>query len=312
MVKRLLAVVGLVSLLAACGGGANTPAAPSAAPSTAASSAASSTGGARSATPSARATGASPTVPGVGLPPVPTNTPGPGQATAPAGTPGTPGTPRALPSASPVAFLPAPWDPGDRTIYEVTTRDTNQPAGTATFTLGREFETDTLSALLSIGTTQDRFVMGWTTATFAPISELRSIVTAQGTIDVRAEFHEGGGTVEVIDRSGTNVHRLNLPAKYYANNQLLMILRALPFKEGYQGSLVLVPSLGDPATQQAVVTVTGQETITTPLGPVRSWRVEAQFEGSSTVQVIWYAVEDPHYMVKYDTGRYVYTATQRP
>ena len=90
-----------------------------------------------------------------------------------------------------------------------------------------------------------------------------------------------------------------------------MILRALPFKEGYQGALVIVPSMGDPATLNAVVTVTGQETITTALGPVRSWRVEAQFENSNTIQVLWYSVEAPNYLVKYDNGRYVYTATQR-
>jgi hypothetical protein len=70
--------------------------------------------------------------------------------------------------------------------------------------------------------------------------------------------------------------------------------------------------MGDPATQQAVVTVTGQETLTTPLGPVRSWRVEAQFENSATVQVMWYSVDSPNYLVKYDTGRYVYTVSQRP
>jgi len=211
-----------------------------------------------------------------------------------------------------VAFLPAPWQPGDRTLYTVTARDTGQVAGTASFTLGREFEAETLSALLAIGSTQDRFVMGWTTATLAPVSEIRSIVTPQGTIDIRAEFHAGGGTVEVINSVGTTVKQLNLPAKYYANDQLLMILRALPFKEGYQGALVLVPSQGDPATLNAVVTVTGQETVTTPLGPVRAWRVEAQFENNPTLQVLWYGVEAPNYLVKYDNGRYIYTASQRP
>ena len=311
MVKRVLTLLGVLALLAACSGNsAPTPAqasVPTSAP----------TGG--SAAPvatTARATGASPTVPGAGLPPMPTNTAGP--AVAVAATPATPapatpaGTPRPLPSASPVAFQPAPWEPGDRTLYEVAARDTSQPAGTASFTLGREFEADTLSAILNIGSTQDRYVMGWTAGTLAPVSELRSIVTAQGTIDVRAEYHQGGATIEVIDRTGTNVRQLNLPAKYYANDQLLMILRALPFAEGYQGSLVVVPAMGDPATQQAVVTVTGQETLTTPLGPVRSWRVEAQFENSAAVQVMWYSVETPNYLVKYDTGRYVYTVTQRP
>ncbi|MFN8513837.1 MAG: DUF3108 domain-containing protein [Thermomicrobiales bacterium] len=313
MLKRILTLLGLVAILTACGGGANTPAVSSTGTTSAASSGAvSSTGGTRSGTPTTRTGSASPTVPGAGLPPIPTNTPGAGQATAPPATPGTPGTPRPLPSASPVAFRPAPWQPGDRTIFDVTTKAGNQPAGTASFTLGREFDTDTLSALLQIGTTQDRIVMGWTTATLAPISELRTIVTPDGTIDISSEFHEGGSTIQVIDRTGTNIHRLNMPPKYYANDQFLMILRALPFKEGYQGALVLVPSMGDPATLNSVVTVTGQETVTTSGGPIRAWRVEAQFENNPTIQVLWYSVDAPNYLVKYDNGRYIYTVTQHP
>jgi hypothetical protein len=31
-----------------------------------------------------------------------------------------------------------------------------------------------------------------------------------------------------------NPEQINLPPKCYANDQLLMILRALPFKEGYR------------------------------------------------------------------------------
>src|SRR5688500_17339576 len=141
MVKRILTFLGLAILLAACGGNSAPTAAPPGVPTSAAG------GSAMPVATTARATGASPTVPGVGLPPIPSNTAGPSQA----GTPATPtratpvATPRALPSASPVAFLPSPWRPGDRTIYDVTTRDTGQAAGTATFTLGREFEADTLS-----------------------------------------------------------------------------------------------------------------------------------------------------------------------
>ena len=215
MVKRILTLVGLIALLAACSGGGT---APSTAPTAPINNAPANS--AAPLIPTTRATPGTPASTAFGLPPLPTSTAGAPRAA----TPGTPlpatpvGTPRALPSAPPVAFVPAPWQPGDRTLYTVTARDTGQVAGTATFTLGREFETDTLSALLSVGSTQDRFVMGWATATFAPASEIRSIVTAQGTIDIRAEFHVGGGTVEVINSVGTTLNQINLPPKYYAND----------------------------------------------------------------------------------------------
>ncbi len=229
----------------------------------------------------------------------------------PIGTPRAVGsaTPGVLPAAPPVIFGPAPWKPGDRSDYAVTTTD-GQPAGTATFTLGGEFEAGTLSATLLVGGTQDRYQIGFDGRTFAPVSELRSIVAAQGTIDIRAEFRPGGATIEVIDRNGTTRNQLTLPQVYYANDQFLMILRALPFAQGYQGALQLVPSQGNPATLPTVVTVTGQETLTTPGGPLLCWRVEANYQDIASRQVLWYAVAGSRPLVKYDAGRYIYLLTQ--
>ena len=193
----------------------------------------------------------------------------------------------------------------------MTTRD-GQPAGSATYTVGGEFEAATLSANLNIGSTQDRYQIGFDGRTFAPASELRSIVTEQGTIDVRAEFHPGGATVEVIDRNGTVRNQLTLPQIYYANDQFLVILRALPFAEGYQGSLQLVPSQGALTNVPTVVTVNSKEDVVTPLGTIPCWRVTAAYEGSAVQQTIWYSVAAPNNLVKYDTGRYIYLLTEKP
>jgi hypothetical protein len=301
MLRRQLLVAGLLLLLAACGGGGTAPTTSAPGPTAA-----------EAPTTAATATGPSATRTASVGPVIPPVTGTITTRTAVAGTPAAgSGTPRPLPSASPVAFAPAPWKPGDRTTYNVTTPD-GQDAGTATFTIGGEFEAATLSANLMVGATQDRYQVGFDGKTFAPVSELRSIVTAQGTIDIRSEFHPGGATIEVIDHNGTVHNQLTLPDTYYINDQFLTILRALPFAQGYQGSLQIVPSQGDPATLAAVVTVTGQEDVTTPAGTITAWRVEADFESGNTTQVIWYSVEDPHYMVKYDTGRYVYLLTQKP
>lgn len=220
-------------------------------------------------------------------------------------------TAQALPSAAPVTFGKAPWALGEKTTYTVTTRD-GQAAGTATYTIGGEFEAATISANLNIGATQDRYQIGFDSRTFAPASELRSIVTAQGTIDIRAEFHPGGATIEVIDRSGTVRNQLTLPQIYYVNDQFLVILRALPFAEGYQGSLQLVPSQGTLTNIPTVVTVTGKEDVVTPLGTIACWRVTADYEGATTQQILWYSVEAPNNLVKYDTSRYIYLLTEKP
>jgi hypothetical protein len=216
-----------------------------------------------------------------------------------------------LPSAPPVTFGKAPWAVGEKTTYTVTTRD-GQPAGSATYTIGGEFEAATISASLNIGATQDRYQIGFDGRTFAPASELRSIVTEQGTIDIRAEFHPGGATIEVIDRSGTVRNQLTLPQRYYVNDQFLVILRALPFAEGYQGSLQLVPSQGTLTNIPTVVAVTGKEDVVTPLGTIPCWRVTADYEGATAQQTLWYSVETPNNLVKYDTNRYIYLLTGRP
>lgn len=215
-------------------------------------------------------------------------------------------TAAALPAVDPVTFGKAPWAVGERTSYTVTTHE-GQPAGTATYTLGGEFEALTLSANLAVGSTQDRYQIGFDGRTFAPASELRSIVAETGTIDIRAEYHAGGATIEVIDRNGTVRNQLTLPQVYYANDQFLVILRALPFAEGYSGSLALVPSQGTLATIPTVVTIVGQENVITPLGTIACWKVTAQYAGSATTQTLWYGVAAPNYLVKYDTGRYIYT-----
>src|SRR5918998_1525731 len=100
-------------------------------------------------------------------------------------------------TAPPVAFNPAPWRQGERTTYAIQDRGTGQQVGQATFVLGREFETDSLSANVTINQTQDRYQMGFNTRTFQPTSELRTVSTAQGTFEIRAEYHEGGATIEV-------------------------------------------------------------------------------------------------------------------
>jgi hypothetical protein len=305
--KRVLLILGLLLLLAACGGGGNaTPASlntpESVAPTNPPLVAATATGA-----PTAQAS--TPAAPTGSIAATPVTSPATAAATAASTPPAVGGTPRATPVAPPVKFNAPPWQPGEKTTYSVTARDTGQNAGTATYALGREFEADTITAALTVNTTTDNFQLGLTTATLAPVSEVRSVVTDSGTIEIRAEFHAGGATIQTISPAGTKQAQLNLPPVYFANDQFLMLLRALPFAPNYQGSLVLVPSQGDPSSITTTVTVTGQEKVSTVNGDVNCWRVEARFEGSDTPQVLWYGVDAPNYLIKYDNNKYIYLLT---
>lgn len=321
MKKRLLITGGLLIVLTACGGGAAPATSGSsdgsmAAPTGTGKPAAIMTatpGAAISATTSAtRGTPVSAAIPPVTGTVITKTAIAAIRATPAANTTPARGTPRALPAATPVTFAKAPWAVGEKTTYTVTTSADGQPAGNATYAIGGEFEAATVSANLTVGETQDRFQIGFNGTTFAPTSELRSIVTAQGTISIQSEFHAGGATIQVIGPNGTVRHQLTLQDPYYINDQFLIILRALPFAQGYQGALAIVPSQGNPAAINTVVTVTGQEQITTPAGTFTCWRVTAEYEGADTAQTLWYSADAAHYLVRYDTGRYTYTLSQKP
>ncbi len=315
MRKRMAIIAGLLVCLTACGGG--TPATSGAAPSGAAVPTSGSNarptieiiGG-----PTAAAT-KSPTVSAAIPPPTGTLTTRVVAATrtaASGASPAASGTPGALPDAARITFAKAPWTPGERTAYVVTTTSDGQPAGSATYTIGGEFEATTVSANLTVGSTKDSFQIGFNGTTFAPASEVRSIVTAQGTIAIQSEFHSGGATVQVIDANGTTRNQLTLQDPYYINDQFLIILRALPFAQGYRGALAIVPSQGNPAAINAVATVTGQEQIKTPAGTFTCWKVVAQYEGIEATQTLWFSTGAPNYLVRYDTGRYTYSLSEKP
>jgi hypothetical protein len=315
MRKRMAIVVGLLACLTACGG---TPA--TSGPTPGGAAAPTSAGGALptfeilgGGTPVAAAK--SPTVNAAIPPPTGTLTTRVAAATRTAtsgATPVTSGTPGVLPEAARVTFAKAPWTQGERTAYVVTTTSDGQTAGNATYTIGGEFEATTVSANLTVGSTKDTFQIGFNGTTFAPTSEVRSIITPQGTISIQSEFHSGGATVQVIDANGTTRNQLTLQDPYYMNDQFLIILRALPFAQGYQGALAIVPSQGNPAAINAVVTVVGQEQITTPAGTFACWKVVAQYEGVEATQTLWFSTDDKHYLVRYDTGKYTYALSEKP
>ncbi|HEX5501760.1 MAG TPA: DUF3108 domain-containing protein [Thermomicrobiales bacterium] len=289
------------ALLAACGGGGGATA-PAGGGETPAGGATARVIATRAPAPTATVATAAPTGTAAGSPTVPTVAAGAPAAASPRATRA------ATPAAPPVAFGAAPWVPGEKTTYTIQDRTTNKQVGQATYTTGQEFEAGTLSVSITINQTQDAYQMGFDAKTFAPTSEVRAVKAPEGTLDLRAEFHQGGATIEATTASGTQTAQIHLPAVYYANDEFLLILRALPFKEGYRGSLVLVPSQGNPPTIAATVAVVGQETVATPLGPLRAWKVEATFENSS--QTLWYGVDAPHYLVKYDDGQYVWLLTK--
>lgn len=299
MSRNLRLLLVLAFLLSGCAG-QGTNESPTATPGGAASTH-------TDATPLAARATASATGPAVALPQV--------TATATQGTAGASppvsGTPGASPSPArtdrPIAFRSAPWKPGERATYTITTKATGQPAGQATFTFGREFEADSISAKIVIGSTSDSFLIGFTTKTLRPVSELRTIVTPAGETSIRSEFHPGGATIEITEASGTRRAVLSLPDDYFANDQFLMLLRALPFATGYRGALSLVPSRGSPATIQTTVTVVGQEIASVGQGPQPAWLVEAGFDGAT--QKFWYGVDAPHALLRYENDKFVYVLT---
>lgn len=230
-------------------------------------------------------------------------------ATAAAATRTTP-PPTPTVTASPIAFGPAPWSPGEQTVYSIQERATGRTVGQASYTLGGEFEASTISARVTIDDTRDRWQIGFDTRTLEPITEFRTIVTARGTTEVLAEFRDGAVTIVLTTDRGDRRLQFGAPPVYYASDQLPLILRALPFATGYRGTLTAITVQDTLAPVAVTVVVAGQETVATPLGQILAWRVETNVVGGR--QILWYGVDAPHHLVRHDIEGYTFLLAEAP
>lgn len=205
--------------------------------------------------------------------------------------------------ANTLGLRSAPWVDGERVEYRVVD-SLDRYLGRAGFTFAKDGGDWVLNHTSETARLEEHYTMkleGWS---LKPISQVKSIATPEGSIKLSTRYI--GGKVEVSastrpsgSRDGNTITlATSIPTDAYDNDQLPMSLRSLPFETGYtaQYTNIISGTLRTPTT----ITVKGKETVKTPAGTFESWRVVADFGKVS--HYLWYQVEAPHHLVKYDNG----------
>jgi hypothetical protein len=205
-------------------------------------------------------------------------------------------TPTATPTS--LGFEPAPWQNESAASYDWLDANGAQ-IGTSEYSLSLNQGAWVITEKDLISGVEQMIEMRISAQTLAPVSEQKTIKTANSTVQLETEYANGQVTISANVDGNSRSASIDVPANAIDNDQLLMTLRALPFAEGYSVQYVVI------VTQNALkvdttFTVQATEVVTVPAGSFESWPVE--ISAGQTHQTAWYQVAAPHMLVQYDNG----------
>jgi hypothetical protein len=206
---------------------------------------------------------------------------------------------------APLLFGAAPWTSGEQHTMSLTNAD-GQQVGSAVYTLrGTEdsagdpawaFERQ-IAALGS----QEVITVTMDAQGFRPQASRLWRSNDSGPESVDAQY--SGGQVDMLLNTRQNImttQRAPVPSDARETVTLPMLLRALPFADGYATQInVYMPVAGQ--LERIDVQVTGEEALQTEAGSFATWVVELNTRDAQSKA--WIAKEAPHVLVKYLDGR---------
>lgn len=110
---------------------------------------------------------------------------------------------------------------------------------------------------------------------------------------------DGTLTIDAATKEGSQQTIITVPEDAYDYNELLFLLRTIPFEINYTATFTNV-IVNRAEIQIATITVVGQEELQVPAGNFDTYKVEFTSDGNK--KYLWYAREKPHYLVKLDDG----------
>ena len=203
-----------------------------------------------------------------------------------------------------------PWPDQEATGYVVQDALGTQTGAFYTSIL-RQGDAYVMTSYAMVGNATDEIVLTMDAVDLKPISEKRAVYAPpggaipEGSYEVRADFVDNQVTVEVDlpDDEHQGPVTLAIPADSYCNDQVWYLFRALPREEGYTGTYTNVILWTSYQTASAQLEVAGNETVETLAGTFDCYRIDLSID---EVEIhFWYAVEAPHYMVKYQKGNVI-------
>jgi hypothetical protein len=150
-----------------------------------------------------------------------------------------------------------------------------------------------------IGELDQTIAMQVNATTLAPLGEHKTIQTASNNIEITTQYENGKLGITAIVDGDTRTASIDVPPNAIDNDQFLMTLRALPFAEGYTATYVVIVAQ-NALKVDTTVTVQATETIDVAGSSVDAWHV--QVSAAQAQQSVWYGVDAPHTLLKYDNG----------
>lgn len=219
------------------------------------------------------------------------------------------GSPSATQAAGALPIASVPWTDGEKDSYQWLEKSGKQ-IGTEQVSLTKAGDVWTQEVVDDISGTKQDAKVRVDAKTLQPLGEDKTISSSQGNVELHTEYKDGKITATAVVNGENKQGSTDLPADYIDNDQLLMTLRGIDFKQGQEVKFTLVVG----ATLQKLattVTVVGKETVQTPAGSFETWKTEMDFAGQAK-QTAWYQVDAPHYLVQYDNGQTKLVLAQKP
>ncbi len=214
------------------------------------------------------------------------------------------------PQALPLTVSAIPWPDSEQTTYTIEDQQGNT-VGSCQMIVEKEDDTYLLTQNYDLWEWHmtDEINMRVNADTLKPISESRIMDTAQGRIEVTTSYSDNKLTINAITPDGEQSAEMDVPADAYDNDEVLFLYRALPFEIGYTASYTNIVA-ASALKPRVTISVTGQEMVETPAGSFDAYKLELEAAGAT--QYMWYAVETPHYLIKYDNGVTIFLLTEHP
>jgi len=192
-----------------------------------------------------------------------------------------------------------PWPDEEGLSYIIQDQEENT-IGSGNLTIAREGESYILGQYWEAGEVKQTISIKVASDDLKPISGNQTIVIPEGEFKINATYSDSRLQIEAETPEGNQTVEIDVPEDAYDNDEVLFLFRAIPFEEGYQATYTNVVAS---AAQKAKITVaiTGEEPVEAPAGSFDCWKLELNAAGQK--QYMWYSIDSPHYLVKYDNGQ---------
>lgn len=211
-----------------------------------------------------------------------------------------------------------PWPDEEMTSYVIEDQQGNE-VGNAEIIIAKEGETYVLTSAIIVSEATDEIIIRMKADDLKPISENRTLyippgrIIAEGIWQLNASYNASQLTLETeTPMVQKEPYTVDVPEDAFAYDQVLCLLRTLPYKEDYTASytnIIIWPNLEMPT---ATVTVTSRETVEAPAGSFDCHKLEVSLENVALKYYFWYGVNEPHYLIKYDNGFSIFLLTEHP